>query len=49
MSADGTRRYLIPEPSTENGHLKTPHRYQQKTVMMKLPVDVPEKDKNPGG
>lgn len=49
MSADGTRRYLLPEPSTENGHLKTPHRYLQKTVMMKLPVDVPEKDKNPGG
>jgi len=51
MSPDGTRRYLIPEPSKENGHLKTPHRYTQKTVMMKLPLtaDVDPDDANPGG
>ena len=49
MSPDGTRRYLMPEPSKENNLLKEPHRYTQKTVMMKLPTNVDPKDKNPGG
>jgi len=49
MGQDGTRRYLMPEPSKENNLLKTPHRYTQKTVMMKLPTNVEPTDKNPGG
>ena len=47
MTPDGTRRYLMPEPSKENNLLKVPHRYTQKTVMMKLPTDVDPTDKNP--
>jgi hypothetical protein len=49
MSQDGTRRYLMPEPSEENNLLKAPHRYKQKTVMMKLPTNVAPNDANPGG
>jgi hypothetical protein len=49
MSQDGTRRYLMPEPSEENNLLKAPHPYKQKTVMMKLPTNVAPNDANPGG
>ena len=49
MSQDGTRRYIMPEPSNENNLLKVPHRYTQKTVMMKLPTDIDPNDANPGG
>ncbi len=49
MSQDGTRRYLMPEPLKENNLLETPHRYKQKTVMMKLPTDVDPTDKNLAG
>lgn len=56
MSADGTRRYLVPDPSTD-GRAGTvaPHRFQNRTVTMEMPPspatpqEAEKEDRNAGG